>query len=355
MDIFERYKKLISYLEEEKIRHRISEIESLSNSEEFWKNKERARELLLELSNLKEKLQEIDTIKKLHEEIMLLSELALEDTDFQKEYEIKLKLFEKKLNELEISTLLGNEDDKLDAILEIHPGAGGTESHDWAQMLMRMYLRWIEKKNFKYEILDIIPGEVVGIKSVSILVKGKYAYGLLRSEVGVHRLIRISPFDANSRRHTSFASVFVYPQKEDLRISINENDLKIETFRSSGAGGQHVNKTESAVRITHIPTGIVVTIRSERSQHKNKEIALKILKSKLYDYYKQQEEQKLKEIEEQKTDIAWGHQIRSYILHPYKLVKDHRTNFEHTNPDLVLDGEIDEFIRAYLLLKRNSI
>jgi peptide chain release factor 2 len=302
-----------------------------------------------ELSHLKNIIEEIEEMKKLYEELKILNELSNEDLEFQKEFEIKLKIFEKKLNEFELKMLLNKEDDVLDAIIEIHPGAGGTESHDWAEMLMRMYLRWIEKKGFKYEILDILPGEVAGIKSVSILVKGKYAYGLLKSEIGVHRLVRISPFDANNRRHTSFASVFVYPSKEDIKVNINENELKIETFRSSGAGGQHVNKTESAVRITHIPTGISVTIRSERSQHKNKEIALRILKAKLYEYYKQKEEEKLKELEKQKTDITWGYQIRSYILHPYKLVKDHRTNLEHPNPELVLDGEIDEFIRAYLL------
>ncbi len=304
-----------------------------------------------ELSSLKEKLEEIEEMKNLYEELKILEELSMEDLEFQREYEVKIKLFEKKLSSFELKMLLNNEDDVGDAIIEIHPGAGGTESHDWAQMLMRMYLRWIEKKEFKYEILDILPGEVAGIKSVSILVKGKYAYGLLKGESGVHRLVRISPFDANNRRHTSFASVFVYPTREELKIDINDNELKIDTFRSSGAGGQHVNKTESAVRITHIPTGIVVTIRSERSQHKNKEIALKILKAKLYDYYKQKQEEKFKELESQKTDIGWGHQIRSYILHPYKLVKDHRTDLENPNPELVLDGEIDDFIRAYLLSK----
>ncbi len=216
-------------------------------------------------------------------------------------------------------------------------------------MLMRMYIRWMERKGFKYEILDLLPGEEAGIKSVSILVKGPYAYGLLKNEIGVHRLVRISPFDASHRRHTSFASVFVYPEKEEIQVEIRPEDLKIETMRSSGAGGQHVNKTESAVRITHIPTGITVMARNERSQHRNKEMAMKILKAKLYQYYLEKEREKMKELEEQKTDIAWGHQIRSYVLHPYRLVKDHRTGLEHTNPDEVLDGDIDEFIRQYLL------
>jgi peptide chain release factor 2 len=339
----------------DKIKSRIEEIELMSSNTSFWEDRKNAQKLIQELSDLKDKIEEIENMKKLYDELLILYELSSEDVDFQKEFEEKLKFFEKKLNEIELKFLLDEKDDISDAIIEIHPGAGGTESHDWAEMLMRMYIRWIEKKGFKYEILDILPGETAGIKNVSILVKGKYAYGLLKSEIGVHRLVRISPFDANNRRHTSFASVFVYPQMEDIKIEINENDLKIETFRSSGAGGQHVNKTESAVRITHIPTGIVVTIRSERSQHKNKEIAMKILKAKLYEFYKQKEEEKIKELEKQKTDIGWGYQIRSYILHPYKLVKDHRTELEITNPEAVLDGEIDEFIKAYLFWKKKSI
>ena len=282
-------------------------------------------------------------------DLRVLKELSGEDPEFGREYEETLGKFEKLLDEFEIKLLLDEPEDSGNAILEIHPGAGGTESHDWAEMLMRMYIRWMERKGFKYEILDMLPGEEAGIKSVSILVKGPYAYGLLKSEIGVHRLVRISPFDASHRRHTSFASVFVYPEKEEIQVEIKPEDLKIETMRSSGAGGQHVNKTESAVRITHIPTGISVMARSERSQHRNREIAMKILKAKLYQYYMEKEKEKMKEIEEQKTDIAWGHQIRSYILHPYRLVKDHRTGYEHTNPDAVLDGDLDEFIRQYLL------
>ena len=282
-------------------------------------------------------------------DLMVLKELSTEDPEFAREYEESLRKFEKMLEDFEIKLLLNEPEDMGNAILEIHPGAGGTESHDWAEMLMRMYIRWMERKGFKYEILDMLPGEEAGIKSVSILVKGPYAYGLLKSEIGVHRLVRISPFDASHRRHTSFASVFVYPEKEEIQVEIKPEDLKIETMRSSGAGGQHVNKTESAVRITHIPTGISVMARSERSQHRNREIAMKILKAKLYQYYLEKEREKMKEIEEQKTDIAWGHQIRSYVLHPYRLVKDHRTGYESTNPDAVLDGDIDEFIRQYLL------
>ncbi len=282
-------------------------------------------------------------------DLEVLKELASEDPEFSREFDETLKKFEKKLADFEVKLLLDEPEDAGNAILEIHPGAGGTESHDWAEMLMRMYLRWMERKGFKYEILDLLPGEEAGIKSVSILVKGPYAYGLLKNEIGVHRLVRISPFDASHRRHTSFASVFVYPEKEEIQVEIRPEDLKIETMRSSGAGGQHVNKTESAVRITHIPTGITVMARNERSQHRNKEMAMKILKAKLYQYYLEKEREKMKELEEQKTDIAWGHQIRSYVLHPYRLVKDHRTGLEHTNPDEVLDGDIDEFIRQYLL------
>ncbi len=282
-------------------------------------------------------------------DLEVLKELASEDPDFSREFDETLKKFERKLADFEVKLLLDEPEDAGNAILEIHPGAGGTESHDWAEMLMRMYIRWMERKGFKYEILDLLPGEEAGIKSVSILVKGPYAYGLLKNEIGVHRLVRISPFDASHRRHTSFASVFVYPEKEEIQVEIRPEDLKIETMRSSGAGGQHVNKTESAVRITHIPTGITVMARNERSQHRNKEMAMKILKAKLYQYYLEKEREKMKELEEQKTDIAWGHQIRSYVLHPYRLVKDHRTGLEHTNPDEVLDGDIDEFIRQYLL------
>ncbi len=256
----------------------------------------------------------------------------------------------KKAKELELKGLLGAEEDEKNAILTIHPGAGGTESQDWAQMLMRMYLRWAERHKFKTEIMDLQPGEEAGIKSVTIEIKGPYAYGFLKSEVGVHRLVRISPFDAGGRRHTSFASVFVLPElDEDVEIEINPNDLRIDTFRASGAGGQHVNRTDSAVRITHLPTGIVVTCQSERSQHKNKANAMKILKARLYQRKLEEERAKRQKLEESKSDIAWGNQIRSYVFHPYNLVKDHRTGHETGDIQRVMDGEIDDFIYAYLL------
>lgn len=242
--------------------------------------------------------------------------------------------------------------DKNNAILSIHPGAGGVESQDWAQMLLRMYLKWSEMHGFKITIVDVQPGEEAGIKSATISISGNYAYGLLKSEVGVHRLVRISPFDAGKRRHTSFAAVLVYPEVEDnIDIEIKDDDIKIDTFRASGAGGQHVNKTSSAVRITHIPTGIIVSCQNERSQHKNKAIALKILKSRLYDIKMKEKEKKIEGFIGDKKGISWGSQIRSYILQPYRIVKDHRTNYETGNVDSVLDGNIDEFIKSFLKKK----
>jgi len=270
-------------------------------------------------------------------------ELLLED--FKKE----IQELKKEVDSLELKYLLSGEYDKNNAIVEIHPGAGGTESQDWAQMLMRMYLRWAEKIGFKTEIVNIQAGESCGIKSATITVNGPYAYGYLSSENGVHRLIRVSPFDANNRRHTSFTAVLVYPEiDEEIEIEIKEEDLKIDTFRASGAGGQHVNKVSSAVRITHIPTGIVVTCQNERSQHRNKALAMKILKARLFDLQRKQQEEKKESLIGKKRDIAWGNQIRSYILHPYRLVKDHRTGLEITNVDAVLNGEIDKFIHSYL-------
>ncbi len=242
--------------------------------------------------------------------------------------------------------------DKNNAILTIHPGAGGTESQDWAQMLMRMYLRWAERHRFKTEIIDLLIGEEAGIKSATITIAGPYAYGFLKSEAGVHRLVRISPFDAGKRRHTSFSAVLVYPEvEEDIDIELREEDIKMDTFRASGAGGQHVNKTSSAVRLTHIPTGIIVTCQNERSQHKNRAIAMKVLKARLYDLKMKEQEKKMEEFVADKRDIAWGSQIRSYVLQPYRIVKDHRTNVETGNVDAVLDGEINMFIKAYLRMK----
>jgi peptide chain release factor 2 len=257
---------------------------------------------------------------------------------------------EQKLKALELERRFADTDDPRNVIVSINAGAGGTEAQDWAEILLRMYLRWAERRGFSAEIVDILAGEEAGIKNVTFLVKGEYAYGNLRAEAGIHRLVRISPFDTGKRRHTSFASVFVYPEiSDDVVIDIDEADLRIDTFRSSGAGGQHVNKTDSAVRISHLPTGIVVQCQNERSQHKNKATAMKILKARLYELEMRKRVEKMEEIHKGKKVIAWGSQIRSYVLHPYRLVKDHRTGVERGDADNVLDGDIDDFIEAYLM------
>lgn len=264
--------------------------------------------------------------------------------------EKNLGQIEKGISGLELQQMLQGEEDHSDAIVVIHSGAGGTEAQDWVSMLLRMYLRWAEKNNYRTGIIDTLPGEEAGIKSVTFTVTGKYAYGFLKAEIGVHRLVRVSPFDAGRRRHTSFASIFVYPDVEDdIDIEVNEADIRVDTYRSSGAGGQHVNKTDSAVRITHIPTGIVVQCQNERSQHKNRAMALKVLKARLYESQLEEKNQKMQEVHADKKEIAWGSQIRSYILQPYRLVKDHRTRIDIGNVDAVLDGDISPFINAYLL------
>ena len=266
---------------------------------------------------------------------------------------LEVKNFNDNIEDIELKTILGRDEDTQNAILTIHPGAGGTESQDWVQMLYRMYGRWAEKNGFKISIIDFQAGDEAGIKDVTFEIKGDYAYGLSKAEFGVHRMVRISPFDSNSRRHTSFASVYVYPAIDDtIEIEINPSDLRIDTYRASGAGGQHVNKTDSAVRITHIPTGIVTQCQNERSQHKNKNQAMKLLKSHLFQLELEKEKEKNKNLEDKKKEIAWGSQIRSYIFHPYNLVKDHRTKEETSNIQSVMDGDIDIFIRSYLL---NSI
>lgn len=274
---------------------------------------------------------------------------AEDDESVLSEVDSELEAIEREIERWEFESMFSDPDDKKNALLSIHPGAGGTESQDWAEMLLRMYLRWIERTGFKSEIIDYLPGEVAGIKSVTVEVKGDYAFGYLRSENGIHRLVRLSPFDSAHRRHTSFASVFVYPEVKDIpEVVINDDDLRIDTYRASGAGGQHVNKVSSAVRITHIPTGIVVQCQSERSQHYNKANAMKMLKAKLYQKYKEEQEKKLRKLENQKKEISWGNQIRSYVFHPYNMVKDHRTNEETSNTEAVMDGEIDRFILAFL-------
>ena len=277
--------------------------------------------------------------------------LALEENNqiILKETEKNILNLHKNIKKNEVKCFLSNEADSLDAYLEIHAGAGGTESQDWAEMLRRMYTKWASNKNYKYQLISEHKGDESGIKSSTIKIVGNFIYGFLKSESGIHRLVRISPFDSGARRHTSFASVWVYPViDESIKIEIQDKDLRIDTYRSSGAGGQHVNTTDSAVRITHLPTKIVVQCQNDRSQHKNKETCISMLKARLYEHELKKKEQKLKNSEELKSDIGWGHQIRSYVLHPYRMVKDNRTNFESSSPDKVLDGEIDEFLESSL-------
>jgi peptide chain release factor 2 len=277
-------------------------------------------------------------------------ELAVEGEDVLGEFEQEILRVERDTQHIEIRMLLSGEHDISNAIVTIHPGAGGTESQDWAEMLVRMYLRWSERSGYRTEMLDYQQGDEAGVKSATFLVKGEYAYGNLSAESGVHRLVRISPFDAAARRHTSFASVYVYPEIDDrIEVQIDEKDLRIDTYRSSGAGGQHVNVTDSAVRITHIPTGIVVSCQNERSQIRNRDMARKILRARLYELELEKKRKELQTVEDSKLDIGWGSQIRSYVLHPYRMVKDHRTKCETSNTDRVLDGDIDEFIYQYLI------
>jgi peptide chain release factor 2 len=301
--------------------------------------------------SLKQWLEPLDDASRRQEELGVLAELAAEEEDQEAAAEVAAgtAALEDQLSRLQTRILLAGEDDERGAILEIHPGAGGTESQDWAEMLLRMYTRYLERQEMAYRTIDLMAGEEAGIKSAALEIDHPFAYGYLKSETGVHRLVRISPFDAQSRRHTSFASVYVYPLVEDdVAIEINPADLRIDTFRAQGAGGQHVNKTDSAVRITHEPTGIVVSCQAERSQHRNRESAMKMLRAKLYLRAMEEREKEREAIENEKAEIAWGSQIRSYVLQPYTKVKDHRTEYETGNAAAVLDGEIDEFIDAYL-------
>ncbi len=289
------------------------------------------------------------------EEATLLLEMAVEERDREAEQEVaeNIVFLEDEIALAEVECMFSGEHDTTNAIIAIHAGAGGTEAQDWVGILLRMYLRWAEDKGFKTDILDLLPGDEAGTKSVTIMIKGRYSYGYLRSEVGIHRLVRISPFDASGRRHTSFASVMVLPELDDtVNVDISEKDLRIDTYRASGAGGQHVNKTDSAIRITHLPTGIVVQCQNERSQHRNKDMAMKMLTARLYEQEKQRQAEEQKGLHGDKMEIGWGSQIRSYVLQPYRLIKDHRTQQEAGNVDAVLDGNLDPFIKAYLLWAR---
>ncbi|MFW5985081.1 MAG: peptide chain release factor 2 [Halanaerobiaceae bacterium] len=316
----------------------------------FWDDSAEAQKTAQKMDRAKKKLAFLDDIEEQIEEVEVYLELNSEEEDsLAAEINSKIKQIKQKMEQMELKVRLHGQYDKNNALLSINPGAGGTESQDWAEMLLRMYTRWAEKENFAVETISFQPGEEAGINSVTILIKGDYSYGYLKGERGVHRLVRISPFDSSGRRHTSFASVDVLPEIDDsVEVDIDETDLKIETYRASGAGGQHVNKTESAVRITHQPTGTVVQCQNERSQHKNKKMAMKILKSRLLELKKDAKAEKVDELRGEHKEIAWGNQIRSYVLHPYNLIKDHRTDVEEGNVDKVLDGEIDQFIDAYL-------
>jgi peptide chain release factor 2 len=321
------------------------------NEPEFWQDKKRSDEVVRESASIKNSVEPLEEIlRELGDSEELLAMAREEnDTTILAELARDLDAVAKKISDMELALLFSNPEDSHNAILSIHPGAGGTESMDWAEMLMRMYNRYCERKGFVARVLDISHGEEAGVKSVSFEVKGHNAYGTLKSESGVHRLVRISPYDAASRRHTSFASVFVYPEIEsNIEVEIRDEDLRVDTYRASGAGGQHVNKTDSAVRITHEPSGIVVQCQSERSQLRNRENAMKILRARLYHLKLEEERQKLNEMMEGQKDIAWGNQIRSYVLHPYTMVKDHRTSVQVSDVHKVLDGNLDEFVEAYL-------
>ncbi|MBE9529557.1 MAG: peptide chain release factor 2 [Proteobacteria bacterium] len=334
----------------------MAEIEEQSADPELWANKEEAQKLMKRKSFLASRLGLLDKIGELLEESGVMLELAAEDDDAassaeaEAEAEARLEEALGTIRDAEVQRMLGGENDDSNAILSINSGAGGTEAQDWAGMLFRMYMRWAERREFVTEVLEYTAGEEAGLKSATVTVAGSYAYGYLKAEMGVHRLVRISPFDSQKRRHTSFASVFVYPEvDDDIEVEIDETDLRIDTYRASGAGGQHINKTDSAIRITHNPSGIVVQCQNERSQHKNKATAMKLLKARLYDLMLKKKEEEMEVYHKEKRDIAWGSQIRSYVLQPYRMVKDHRTSVESGNVDAVLDGSIDSFIEAYLL------
>ena len=318
---------------------------------EFWNDQEKAQQTIDAANGEKRWVEGWDGLNDRLSDLEVLFELAQEEDDADALGEVgrEVEGYEASLAEFELRQMLGDREDKHDAILTIHPGAGGTEAADWAQMLMRMYTRWAERRGFETNALEVLPADTAGIKSATLEVKGDYAFGYLKAESGVHRLVRISPFDSNNRRHTSFASVFVYPDADgDIEVDIDPNDLKIDTYRAGGAGGQHVNKTDSAVRITHEPTGIVVQCQNERSQLKNRNTAMKILKARLYQHFKEIEDEKKAERESEKKSIEWGSQIRNYVFQPYQMVKDARTNFESSDVQGVMDGDLDAFIHTFL-------
>lgn len=330
---------------------RAAELDTLTSANEFWQDQDKAQATLKERSTLTSVISQWKKHLKGLEDARVFLEMAeAGDEEAAHEFDQQVDLLEQEVRQAEMQRMLGEEHDPGNAIVSLHPGAGGLEAQDWAEMLLRMYLRWAERKGYKAELVDYQPGDGGGVKSATFTVEGPYAYGYLKAEAGIHRLVRISPFDANARRHTSFASIFVYPELDDtVEIDIRPEDLRVDTYRAGGAGGQHVNKTDSAVRLTHLSSGIVVTCQNERSQHKNRSTAMKILRARLYELELEKQKEKMEDLHKTKKDIAWGSQIRSYVLHPYRMVKDHRTNVEVGNTDAVLDGDLDGFIEAYLL------
>ncbi|MFC1590532.1 peptide chain release factor 2 [Candidatus Omnitrophota bacterium] len=348
--IRKRIEELRGYLDVARRSERIAALEKEVSNPNFWNDHQNTSKTIKELKNLKSAIEPFGKLERDVKELSEIAEIAeASDGESLTSFIDDLKHIEKALARLEFTCLLSDEDDRSDAIVSINAGAGGTESCDWAGMLLRMYTKWSESRRFTIQRLDYLPGEEAGVKNVTVLVKGNFAYGYLKGEIGVHRLVRISPFDANKRRHTSFASVDVIPEVSDeIKIAIKESDLKIDTYRASGKGGQHVNVTDSAVRITHVPTGIVAQCQNERSQFKNKSMAIKILKARLHEREKLSRTKKIEQAYEAKKEIAWGSQIRSYVLHPYSMVKDHRTGCETSDSQGVLDGDIDDFTEAYL-------
>lgn len=335
---------------------RLGEIQALEADPSFWLDNRKASQTQKEKATINAILSEVRGLNGKIDDSEALLELGAEDPAFLQELKTNLEFLRPKLEEMETRTLLGGEHDSRNAFLNINSGAGGTESQDWAHMLLRMYRRWCDKKGFRNEVIEVSAGEEAGIKSATILVSGNFAYGLLRAEVGVHRLVRISPFDSNKRRHTSFASVFVSPEvDDDVEIEVKEADIRVDVFRSGGSGGQGVNTTDSAVRITHFPSGLVVVCQNERSQIKNRSTAMKVLKARLYERYLEEERAKQAAVEATKKAVEWGSQIRSYVLHPYKMVKDHRTGEVTSSAEDVLDGDLDAFIRTFLLFDKGMI
>ena len=341
--------------DEARLNRELGQIEAQVSEPDFWKDQERAQQILQRRRRLDDDRTIAASVRAQTDDLAVLIEWGRQGENVSADLGAGLTKFAESIEAGEVRTMLSGPMDANNAIMTIHPGAGGTESQDWAEMLMRMFVRWSERKGFKREVVDLQPGDEAGIKSATMTIYGENAYGLLAAEAGVHRLVRISPFDQAARRHTSFASVYVWPElPDDTEVDIDEKDLRIDTFRSSGAGGQHVNVTDSAVRLTHLPTGIVVSCQNERSQHKNRASAMKVLRARLYDLKMKEQQSKLDQIGGEKKDIAFGSQIRSYVLAPYRMVKDHRTKYQVGDVDRILDGDLDEFIRAFLLQKASG-